>query len=169
MLKKRDIEKRTVICNNSDRNVAEVHHWQHTSANTHARTHARTHACMHAHAHTHAHTQAHTHTHIQWALIYPTYLSGNLTYSMGHWGTKKCCILLYRWFSSIIWFIRQVLREQMTLDKSVPTVHIHTCTNTHTHARACTHTRLRSPCPLKGHKVPTHAHTHALTMAKGCK
>ena len=50
------------------------------------------------------------------------YLSGNLIYPTEDWGTKSAAYYCIDTFLSNVWFIQQVLREQMTSDKSEPTV-----------------------------------------------
>ena len=51
------------------------------------------------------------------------YLSRNLIYLTEDWGTKSAAYYCIDAFLSNIWFIWQVLREQMTSDTSEPTVH----------------------------------------------
>ena len=51
---------------------------------------------------------------LQWALIYPTSIYPE------DWGTKSAAYYCIDTFLSNIWFIRQVLREQTTSDKSEP-------------------------------------------------
>ena len=50
------------------------------------------------------------------------YLSGDIIYLMEDWGMKSAAYYCIDTFLSDILFIWQVLREQMTLDKSEPTV-----------------------------------------------